>query len=129
MELFDVKEYIKPVAVKIKHKRHYKTDNPYNQLYKICYKLALLLPSEMKKSKVFSYKGLKIWRNEYGGCYEYQGEFYQEPLFINYECEIIGTENWDIEERLKIHQQFYNLYIFNHDIEKSMDLIKSKWNI
>lgn len=129
MELFDTSTYLKPKKKSYKQK-HFKKDNPYNQLYSYSTQIAALLPPEYRtESAVFVKNGLRVWYNKYGGTYEYNGEFFQEQVYMGYECEIIGTENWDISDRLKIHKELLELYEKNFNIDNSMMLIRKEWNI
>lgn len=130
MQLFDTSKYITANKVKHKNNKHIKSNNPYNQLYKICNEITSLLPSQYKTgSEVFFLNGLRVWYNSCGGNYEYKGEYYQEPVYVGYECEIAGTENWDIEKRLKIHTDLLLTYKKSLNIENAMLKIKKEWNL
>lgn len=130
MQLFDTSKYVTANKVKHKNTKHNKRNNPYNQLSIIIDDITSLLPSQYKQgSEVFSLNGLRVWYNSYGGNYEYNGEYFQEPVYVGYECEIIGTENWDIEQRLKIHTDLLMEYRKSLNIENAMLKIKKDWNL
>lgn len=132
MALFEIEKYLlKPPRGKNKKKKDKsKADNPYNKLRMIQERLTYYLPEKLfTEVESVNYKGLRLWYNKYGGIYEYNGINYQESIFMGYECEIIGTENWDISDRLKIHKELLELYEKSFNIDNSMMLIRKEWNL
>lgn len=55
---------------------------------------------------VFVFGNVRVWKQVYTNkSYIYRGERYKEVPDVFYEAEIIGTENLQIEQRLKIHKK------------------------
>lgn len=134
MALFDIEKYRLKPPKRAKRSRSKpkvdKAENPYNRLSKIYERLTELIPSELFTEKEFiEWNGLRLWYNKYSSDYEYNGINFKGQLYMGYECEIVGTENWDIIDRLKIHQELLNNYHKCMNADKAMILIKKRWNI
>ena len=104
-----------------------KLDDLYSKIYN--YSGIEILNTNSKKDKVKTIGQLRVWTIEYDKKpYEYEGETYKGQEFTVRAAEIIGTEDWDIKKRIKIHEKFLRLLHKNFSIEQALHIINLPCN-
>lgn len=99
-----------------------KLDDIYSKIYNYCG--IEILNTNTKKDKVRTEGQLKIWTIEYDKTpYEYEGTMYEGQEFTVRGAEIIGTENWDIDKRIEIHERLLRLLRKGFSVEESLESI------
>lgn len=100
-----------------------KLDKIYLQIYN--YGGHEILNSNSKEDKVKEVGQLRFWTIEYDKApYEYEGETYEGQEFTVRGAEIIGTENWDIDKRIEIHERLLRLLRKSRSVEEAMRLVR-----
>lgn len=107
------------------------TDNNWEYLRELQRQLANFLdvPYFFDRDEVFLFSNnrIKAWVYVYSDeSYEYEGKEYEGEAFKVREAEIVGTENYHIEERLYLHQQLINYLENGVNLDDAVDLIQCK---
>ena len=116
------KDYTKP-----KH-----TDNPWEEIKQIYANIANYLDVprfQLKEDEVllFAEGRIRAWCFHYtDDAYTYEGNIYTGEEFNIIEAEIVGTEKYDLQTRLKLHKEFLNLLEDGNTLEQSISSIQGK---
>lgn len=111
-------------------KKEHKFDivtNPYTEMKNLYEKLAGFMPVPLfsNKTEVFCCSKVRIWHYVYNrDRYSYHSEDFEGEDFKVIEAEIIGTENFYIDDRIKIHKELIHLLSGGVELEKALDSIQ-----
>lgn len=86
-------------------------ENPYAKIARLYGQIANYLPIPiMQTQEQFDYEYITLWYGHYS-CeyYDYQGEAFRGEDFKIIEAELKGTERFDINERIYLHEKLINL--------------------
>ena len=108
-----------------------RTENKWEYMRGLYKQLANFLdvPYFFNEDKVFlfSYNRIKA-RCLYddGSAYEYEGKTYEGEVIKIREAEIVGTENYDIDTRISLHQELINYLEDGFNLDDAVDNIQDK---
>lgn len=101
--------------------------NPYTHMQKLYNQLASFLPIPLflKEEAVFDYNGVKGWYMVYSPeIYEYDNKSYAGEQFNVIEAEITGTENFNITDRIQLHEKLINLLRQDVELNNAIKLVQ-----
>ncbi len=101
--------------------------NPYTHMQKLYTQLASFLPIPLflKEEAVFDYNGVKGWYLPYEPEeYEYENEIFKGEQFNVIEAEITGTENFNITDRIQLHEKLINLLKQRVELKNAIKLVQ-----
>lgn len=106
------------------YKKHPKPPRPYKDLYEVCEKIADFFPIWLTSSKdrKIDFWGIRLWQRIY------PHERNKAKIRCTKEAEIIGSENFPIEERLKLHQTLLKFLEEGRDLATSLKIINRRMN-
>lgn len=99
--------------------------NPYKHIQQLYSQLANFLPRPLftNQEAVFDYDGIKAWYMIYvpeqNSDTSYNGE-----QFTVTEAEIVGTENFTVNDRIKLHEKLINLLKERVELNNAIKLIQ-----
>lgn len=101
--------------------------NPYTHIKNLYSELANFLPRPLftNEEAVFEYEGVKAWYMIYTPeHYGYSDKTYVGEQFNITEAEISGTENFTVEDRIKLHQKLIDLLKERVELNNAIKLIQ-----
>lgn len=101
--------------------------NPYTHIKNLYSELANFLPRPlfMSEEAVFEYNGIRAWYTVYASeHYLYNDKTYIGESFNITEAEISGTENFTVEDRIKLHQKLIDLLKERVELNNAIKLIQ-----
>lgn len=101
--------------------------NPYTHMQKLYSQLASFLPIPLflNEEAVFDYNGVKGWYMVYmPQNYEYEYRIYPGEQFNVVEAEITGTENFNIDDRIHLHEKLIKLLQQRVELDNAIKLIQ-----
>lgn len=101
--------------------------NPYTHMQKLYSQLASFLPIPLflNEEAVFDYEGVKGWYVVYSPeNYEYENKVYPGEQFNIIEAEITGTENFNIIDRINLHEKLIKLLQQRVELKNAIKLVQ-----
>lgn len=101
--------------------------NPYSHIQNLYAQLADLIGIRLfsKEDAIFRYRGIKIWSLVYTPeNYKYEGKIYMGEQFQVNQAEIRGTENFTINDRIKLHQKLIDLLKERVELRHAVKLVQ-----
>lgn len=101
--------------------------NPYTHIKNLYSELANFLPRPLftNEEAVFEYEGIRVWYMIYSPeNYLYNEKTYTGEQFNITEAEINGTENFTVEDRIKLHQKLIELLKERVALNNAIKLIR-----
>ncbi len=127
--LFDLSQYVKKKKERGKYKpKEPKQLNQYEEMALIYNQISNYLPIpilSMQQQEAFEFGHLRLWYSQYtSGSYDYYNEECQGEDFKIIGAELIGTENFYIEYRLKIHKKLLELIDKGLNIQEAANILQ-----
>lgn len=101
--------------------------NPYTHMQHLYGQLANLIGIRLfsKDDAIFRYRGLKIWTLVYTAEeYQYENKVYQGEQFQVNQAEIRGTENFILNDRIKLHERLIELLRQHVELKYAIKLVQ-----
>lgn len=99
----------------------------YHRMKQLYSKLANFLPRPLftNEEAISDYDGIRVWHSVYlPEEYEYEGKIYVGEQFTFAEAEIIGTENFNITDRIMLHEKLIKLLRERVELKNAVKLVQ-----
>lgn len=122
---YKVPTYTKSYSNDVHQDGTIKDDSVWTQIHQTYKALANYCPFPMfeEQKESYEFEGLRIWTDIYTrGRYEYYGQTFEGQEFSERFAEIMGTERFGVEERLKVHTELLAFLRNGMELEKAVAL-------